>query len=84
MGLSAANYFNNSKFGFETFADSRSAGRNVFIVNEGNTIFKRGVISTYVVPATTQANVAHLVGSSTLLDGYPIDTRLKTEYSKID
>ncbi len=81
-GLTGA-FFNTSKFGFQTYPDSRSAGRNVFIVNEGNTIFKRGVKSSYTVPVSN-VTVDDLSGTITTLTNYPNDLNLKTDYSKID
>jgi prepilin-type N-terminal cleavage/methylation domain-containing protein len=76
-------FFNNSKFGFECFPDTRSAGRNYFIVNEGNSIFKRGVTQSYAKPATNAA-VSSLSGNTGGVTQYPNDTSLKTDYGKLD
>jgi prepilin-type N-terminal cleavage/methylation domain-containing protein len=82
-GITSAE-FNNSKFGFETFPDSRSAGRNYFIVNEGNSIFKRGVTQLYAKPSATTTAVGSLAGSTGTVTAFPNDTSLKTDYSKLD
>ncbi len=74
--------FNFSKFGFESYPDSRSAGRNYFLVNEGNTIFKRGVAQNYAKPAASAA-VTSLVGTSATTS-FPNDSSLKSDYSKLD
>lgn len=86
--------FNHGKFGFISFPDSRSSGRSVFLVNEGNTIVRRQVTSTYVRPGTTGGTptappvsadftAGTLVGS-TAGTKYPNDTEFKTDFSKID
>ncbi|HTC24605.1 MAG TPA: prepilin-type N-terminal cleavage/methylation domain-containing protein, partial [Gemmatimonadales bacterium] len=74
-----ATSWNTSKFGFMAFPDTRSAGRNIFIINEGNTIFKRGVNQLYApakgatgVPANTEPVAAQLVGASASLQ-FPTD-----------
>ncbi len=82
VGLTGS-YFNGAKFGVECYPDSRMAGRNVFIVSEGNTIFKRGLVSTYAVPAT-DATLQGLSGSTTNLTRYPTENLLKSDYSKLD
>lgn len=78
-------YFNHSKFGFTCYPQTRSAGRTVYILNEGNTIFKRSVNQTYgtINAGTTTFTDAWLVGSAALLD-YPVDTELKSDYAKMD
>jgi prepilin-type N-terminal cleavage/methylation domain-containing protein len=78
-------YFNHSKFGFTCYPQTRSAGRTVYILNEGNTIFKRSVNQTYgtINSGTTTFTDGWLVGSAALLD-YPVDTELKSDYSKMD
>ena len=82
VGLTGA-YFNTSRFGIESYPDSRSTGRNVFIVSEGNTIFKRGIINSYVVPASNQPT-QHLGGTITVLTAFPTDDLIKSDYSKLD
>jgi len=89
-GASAAASWNATKFGFVAFPDTRGAGRNLFIVNEGNTIFKRSVNNTYApakgatgLPANTEPVTAQLVGASPSLN-FPTDANLRLDYSKLD
>lgn len=88
-GALAASSWNTSKFGFIAFPDTRSSGRNIFVINEGNTIFKRGVNSTYApakalgVPALGEPLAGELVGVSPSMQ-FPTDANLKTDYSKMD
>jgi prepilin-type N-terminal cleavage/methylation domain-containing protein len=86
----AGGSWNTSKFGFMAFPDTRSAGRNIFIINEGNTIFKRGVNQTYApvkgaggLPNAGEPLTAELVGASNPLN-FPTDANLKLDYSKMD
>jgi prepilin-type N-terminal cleavage/methylation domain-containing protein len=82
--------FNTSKFGFCAFPDTRSSGRNLFFINEGNTIYKRGVTATYVRPGTgaiplNAIPVAQLTGAGgTNPATWPTDALLATDYSKMD
>ena len=87
--LGAAADFNVSKFAFWCFPDSRSAGRNVFIINEGNTIYKRGVATAWVslgapypvgIPAA-----ASLVGAiAPVPTTWPTDAQMAADYGKMD
>jgi prepilin-type N-terminal cleavage/methylation domain-containing protein len=85
----AANQYNTSKFGFLAFPSSRSAGRNLFNINEGNTIFKRGVQQTYAPvlaagrPAANEPLTAQVVGASAILN-YPTDVQLQADWAKMD
>ena len=90
VGALAASSWNTMKFGFMAFPDTRTQGKTVFIVNENNTIFKRGVNSTYNpaktgagMPQNTEPATAELVGPSPSLN-YPTDANLKADYSKLD
>ena len=89
--LSTVSLWNHSKFGFYAFPDSFSAGRNVFFINEGNTIFKRTmngpVKGAAVTPTSTGVTLS--IGTSALVgaqvaENWPDDTTLKAEYSKLD
>jgi prepilin-type N-terminal cleavage/methylation domain-containing protein len=88
--LSMESWWNNSKFGFMAFPDSFSAGRNVFFLNEGNTIFKRTMNGPVKDPTATAPNDDPLtIGANGLVgaqeaETWPADTVLKTEYSKLD
>jgi len=88
-GAVAATSWNTSKFGFVAFPDTRSSGRNIFVINEGNTVFKRGVNQLYApvkaagVPANTEPAAAELIGASPSLQ-FPTDANLKLDYSKLD
>jgi prepilin-type N-terminal cleavage/methylation domain-containing protein len=86
----ASPWFNHSKFGFLAFPDSFSAGRSVFFVNEGNTIFKRATNGT-VNPTAPAPSGTPLVVSATAITGtwanadyWPTDTALKSDYGKLD
>ena len=82
-------WWNHSKFGFLAFPDSFSAGRSVFFVNEGNTIFKRPTNGN-VKPAGALPNATALMATATTVvgaaapDQWPDDTELKNQYSKLD
>jgi len=89
-GASAATSWNTMKFGFMAFPDTRTQGKTLFIINENNTIFKRGVNSAYApvrggngMPQNTEPAAAELVGPSLSLN-YPSDVNLKADYSKLD
>ena len=82
VGLTGA-FFNGAKFGVECYPDSRHDGRNIFIVNEGNGIFKRAIIHTYVVPASN-ATLEHLGGSNTVPTRFPTPLLLGSDYGKLD
>jgi prepilin-type N-terminal cleavage/methylation domain-containing protein len=79
---------NNSMFAFGAFADSYSSGRQLFVINEGNTMFKRQCI------ATIRPGVANPPGwplTTGVANGgvippynWPSDTSLKAEYAKMD
>jgi prepilin-type N-terminal cleavage/methylation domain-containing protein len=75
--LSVTN-FNTSKFGFTAWPDSASAGKYAFIVNEGNTIFRRALTST-LRPGT-----ANPPGLQVIFNVWPDDTTLKAYWSKLD
>ena len=84
-------WWNPSKFGFYAFPDSFSAGRNVFFINEGNTIFKRAMNGPVKAPSDTPspAGVVLRVGKDALIgsqpaEAWPADAVLKVEYSKLD
>jgi prepilin-type N-terminal cleavage/methylation domain-containing protein len=88
--FNASACFNTSKFGFCAFPDTRSSGRNVFFINEGNTIYKRGVTAAYTRPGTGAIpNGAIAVANLTGAGGnnpavWPTDALLATDYSKMD
>ena len=89
--VSQKSWWHHSKFGFYTFPDSFSAGRNVFFINEGNTIFKRATNGP-LKPASAAPNPAGVVlqiGKDALIgtqpaEIWPSDDVLKSQYSKID
>jgi prepilin-type N-terminal cleavage/methylation domain-containing protein len=82
--------FHTEKFGFYAFPDSRAMGRNIFVINESNTIYKRGVTSTYVRPGTGAVPngvipVAQLTGpAATPSTQWPTDAQLASDFSKLD
>jgi prepilin-type N-terminal cleavage/methylation domain-containing protein len=84
-------WWNHSKFGFYAFPDSFAAGRNVFFLNETNTIFKRPMNGTVKDLAATptiggitlSVGPSHLVGTQ-VAEEWPVDSVLKLQYSKLD
>jgi len=79
---------NNSMFGFGAYPDTYSSGRQLFMINEGNTMFKRQCIATLRPgvgnppgwPLTT--GVAN--GGVVTPYNWPTDANLRTEYAKMD
>jgi prepilin-type N-terminal cleavage/methylation domain-containing protein len=74
--LSKDSWWNHSKFAFYAFPDTYTAGRNVFILNEGNTIFKRAMNGP-VKPRSAVPNpsgVQLLVGPGALVGSQPAET----------
>ncbi len=68
------------KFGFVSYPDTQSSGKYVFIVNEGNTIFRSA--TTGAIRASTSSPPGTLV-----IDAYrnwPSDGVLKSYWSKLD
>lgn len=89
-GVNTSVWYNHSKFGFLTFPDSFSAGRNAFFINEGNTIFKRTmngpVKQASDIPPTSitlTVGASGLIGAQTA-EVWPVDSILKVQYSKLD
>ena len=83
--------WNHSKFGFYAFPDSFSAGRNVFFINEANTIFKRPMNGPVKAAAATPifSGIVLSTGPSALVgaqaaEAWPADSVLKSEYAKLD
>lgn len=77
---------NTWKFGFYAYPDSRSSGRSLFYINEGNTVFKRGTTDTYdrstsMPPGSTPPTGVY---GGPAVDAWPTDTELKSYFSKID
>lgn len=89
--ISEVDWWNHSKFAFYAFPDSYEDGRNVFFINEGNTIFKRPMNSS-VKPGSARPSPAGLklrYGSEGLVgdqvpEAWPRDEVLKAEHSTID
>jgi hypothetical protein len=89
--VSRKSWWNHAKFGFCHFPDSFSAGRNVFFINEGNTIFKRSMTGPVKAPSAVPnpAGVVLRVAKDALTgtqpaEAWPADAVLKAEYSKLD
>jgi prepilin-type N-terminal cleavage/methylation domain-containing protein len=70
---------NTSKFAFIAFPDSLSSGKYVFIVNEGNTIYRSA--TTGIVRPSTNTPPGTLAAPYT---DWPSDANLKSYYAKID
>jgi prepilin-type N-terminal cleavage/methylation domain-containing protein len=68
------------KFGFVCYPDSQSAGKYVFILNEGNTIFRSATTGSVRAGASSPPGLL-------TLDAYrnwPADADLKSYWSKLD
>ena len=82
-----ANY-NSSAFGFTAFPDTYSSGRNIFIINEANTMHKRGVLANCngnnLRPPQLAANptAASLTTPATPTNTLPTDANLQPSYSE--
>jgi len=82
--------YNSSAFGFTAFPDSYSAGRTVFIINEGNTMFKRGVLAnvngtlTRPPQSATNPTQANMTQNGVTTTQWPSDANLKLAYGKMD
>jgi hypothetical protein len=82
-------FHNNAQFGFIAWPDTFNSGRNIFIINEGNTIFKRNMINNVnpapgVRPPGAQPNSAGVNNAGDLLGHWPSDANLKADYTKMD
>ncbi len=74
-------HYNTSKFGFITYPDSYpSSGKISFILNEGNTMFKRQMTTPVKASSATPPTAVTLTGFST----WPTDDLLKTYWAKMD
>jgi prepilin-type N-terminal cleavage/methylation domain-containing protein len=72
---------NLNKYGYITFPDSGSFGKYVFLVNEGNMVFRSAIttpirLGTAVPPGATGFNAAYR--------NWPDDPNLKSFWSKLD
>jgi prepilin-type N-terminal cleavage/methylation domain-containing protein len=90
-GVRQKSWWNHAKFGFYHFPDSFSAGRNVFFINEGNTIFKRSMAGPVKSPSAVPnpAGIVLRVATDALTgtqpaEAWPADAVLKAEYGKLD
>jgi prepilin-type N-terminal cleavage/methylation domain-containing protein len=79
---------NGSTFGFGCYPDSYSSGRLIYVINEGNTLFRRSIIAT-VRPAGP--NPPGLPLTAGVVNGggdpptdWPTDANLKADYGKLD
>ena len=85
--LSQKSWWNHSRFGFYAFPDSFSAARDVYFINEGNTIFKRAMNGP-VKPPSAAPNPAGIrlrtgkdgLTGSQVPETWPADSVLKAEY----
>ena len=86
--LGAQPWFHRGKFAFLAYPESFVSGRTIFLVNEGNTIFKRAAIGTVrpaggMTPPGTALLAAGAAGPSPLLS-WPADAELRRDYAKLD
>jgi type IV pilus assembly protein PilA len=71
------------KFGFVCYPDSQSSGKYVFIVNEGNTIF-RSATTGAVRPSSSSPPGLLGTGPGAVFQNWPDDSNLKSFWSKLD
>lgn len=81
--------YNSSAFGFTAWPDSYSSGRTVFVINEGNTMFKRATIADVNNPAHPRPPNQFPLAASCTQAGvnttdWPTDANLKLAYGKMD
>jgi prepilin-type N-terminal cleavage/methylation domain-containing protein len=84
-----ANVHNNSSFGFMAWPDTFNSGRNAFIINEGNTIFKRPLINNVnpapgIRPPALPCLAAGFNNAADIPSNWPSDANLKADYTKMD
>ena len=83
---------NASAFAFGAYPDSFSAGRNMFLINEGNTMFKRQVLNNVragtgnppTAPGLPISTNSGFLPTSDDPSIWPSDTSLINDYSKMD
>jgi prepilin-type N-terminal cleavage/methylation domain-containing protein len=80
--------FNNTAYGMAAYPDSMSSGRQMFIVNESNTMYKRQVIAlikgaTANPPAQTMVAAGAASGAHNP-NIWPSDTSLQSFYGRMD
>ncbi len=80
---------NNGGFGFGAFPDSFGSGRNLFIINEGNTMFKRQCIATVRSgsanpPGSRYPQTAGFVTAANDPQIWPTDVSVLADYGKMD
>jgi len=79
---------NQSTFAFACYPDSFSAGRQIFVINEGNTIYRRQCLTTVrpVGPAPPGLPLAAGVvnGAADSPTDWPSDANMKLDYGKLD
>ncbi|HEX7901323.1 MAG TPA: prepilin-type N-terminal cleavage/methylation domain-containing protein [Planctomycetota bacterium] len=81
-------WFHRTKFAFMAYPDNFSSGRSVFVVNEANTVFRRGTNGTIrppggLIPPGTALVASYVIGTAPVLE-WPTDTVLKLTFSKLD
>ena len=80
---------NTSIFGMAAYPDSMSSGRQVFVINEGNTMFKRAVISNIKgavanPPNTIMAAGGVSGGGTANPNNWPSDAQVQSFYGRMD
>ena len=84
-----ASIHNNTRFGMGCYPDSFSSGRQIFVVNEQNTIYKRQCIQTVRVGSANPPNAvpdpAGVANGSTVLPSdWPTELALSSNYGRTD
>jgi prepilin-type N-terminal cleavage/methylation domain-containing protein len=88
---SGSSLHNGTMFGFGCFPDSFSSGRQIYLVNEGNTVFRRQVFSNVRQGTGSPPSPQYPLNNATTLlnptdnpQNWPDDTNLKADYAKMD
>lgn len=81
-------WFHRTKFGFLTYPENYSAGRQIFIVNEVHAVFRRVVVGEVrpagaTVPPGSSLRSTGAIGTAPL-NAWPTDPQLRLDYSRLD
>jgi prepilin-type N-terminal cleavage/methylation domain-containing protein len=81
-------WFNHARFAFLAYPESFTSGRQMFYINETNTLLKRTLNGRVrpaapIIPPGTALLAAGATGTSPLTQ-WPTEVQLKADYSKLD
>ncbi len=80
-------WFNQTNYAFLAYPETRNIGRQIYFVNEENTILRRALVGNVRPPGATPPGAALIAagaaGTSPLLS-WPTPAQLRSDYSKLD